>query len=65
MPKEIFEEEEFLKIAKNFATECRIKKSGDVVKLKLRTPKHLYTFKTDSVKAETLLREIEIEKIEL
>ena len=65
MPKEIFNEEEFLKIAKELAIECRIKKSGDNVKLKLRTPKHLYTYKTDTTKAESLISQIEIEKIEL
>jgi len=64
MPKEIFSEEEFLNIAKS-ATECRIKKTGDIVKLKLRTPKHLYTYKTDTTKAESLISQIEIEKIEL
>ncbi len=65
MPKEIFDEEEFLNIAKSLAVECRIKKSGDKVKLKLRTPKHLYTYKTETSKAESLLNQIEIEKIEL
>ncbi len=65
MPKEIFSEEEFLNIAKTLAVECRIKKSGDNVKLKLRTPKHLYTYKTETRKAESLLSQIEIEKIEL
>ena len=65
MPKEIFKEEEFLNIAKSLAVECRIKKSGDKVKLKLRTPKHLYTYKTETSKAESLLSQIEIEKIEL
>ena len=65
MPKEIFTEEEFLNIAKSLAVECRIKKSGDAVKLKLRTPKHLYTYKIETSKAESLLSQIEIEKIEL
>ncbi len=65
MPKEIFNEEKFLEIAKSLAIECRIKKTGDIVKLKLRTPKHLYTYKTETSKAESLLSQIEIEKIEL
>jgi hypothetical protein len=65
MPVEIFSEKEFLEIAKDRATLCRIKKVKDVVKLKLRTPKHLYTFKTTPEKAEALLKEIEIEQVEL
>ncbi len=65
MPKEIFDEAEFLNIAQNSADLCRIKKSKDIVKLKLRTPKHLYTFKTTPAKAEELLKQIEIEQVEL
>ena len=65
MPIEIKDEDEFLKIAKEKASECRIKKVKDVVKLKLRTPKHLYTLKTTPARAEALLKQIEIERIEL
>ena len=65
MPVEIFEEAEFIKIAQESADLCRIKKSKDVVKLKLRTPKHLFTFKTTPAKAEELLKQIEIEQVEL
>lgn len=65
MPEEIYEEEKFLEIAKSRAIECRIKKVGDSVKLKLRTPSKLYTYKTDSAKAEALLKQIEVEQIEL
>ena len=65
MPKQIFDEKEFLEIAQTRASECRIKRTKDAVKLKLRTPKHLYTFKTTPEKAEALLKEIEIEQVEL
>jgi len=65
MPKEITDEDKFLKIAKSIANLCRIKKSDDCVKLKLRTPKHLYTFKTTPAKAEELLSQVEIEQVEL
>ena len=65
MPEEILDEAKFLEIAKNRALECRIKKSGDSVKLKLRTSSKLFTFKTDSVTAEKLLKQIEVEHIEL
>lgn len=66
MPKEITDEKEFIELAKSRASVCRIKKlKKDVVKLKLRTPKTLYTFKTTSGKAEELLKNLEIEKVEL
>ncbi|MHA1675361.1 MAG: hypothetical protein ACTSYI_17250 [Promethearchaeota archaeon] len=65
MPEEIFDEAKFLEIAQNRALECRIKKSGDTVKLKLRTPSKLFTFKTDSATAESLLKQIEVEQIEM
>ena len=64
MPVEITNEKEFLDIAK-IATLCRIKKSKDTVKLKLRTPKHLFTFKTTPDRAEVLLKDIEIPQVEL
>jgi hypothetical protein len=66
MPKEITDEKEFIEIAKSRATVCRIKKlKNDVVKLKLRTPKTLFTFKTTAAKAEEMLKTLEIEKVEL
>ena len=65
MPKQIFDEKEFLEIAQTRASECRIKRTKTAVKLKLRTPKHLYVFKTTPEKGEVLLREIEIQQIEL
>ena len=48
MPREIKTEEEFLEIVER-ASECRVKRLRDSVKLKLRTPGYLYTFKTDQV----------------
>jgi hypothetical protein len=65
MPEEINDVEKFIEIAQTRAYECRIKKSGDMVKLKLRTPSKLYTMKTDSLQAEDILKRIEIEQIEL
>jgi len=58
MPKEIKDQKEFLEIAP-IAIECRVKRTGDVVKLKLRTRRALYTFKTDPKTAEQLLKAIE------
>ncbi|MFX1276153.1 MAG: hypothetical protein ACFFBP_01815 [Promethearchaeota archaeon] len=64
MPREIFEEEKFLELAE-YAVHCRVKSTKDVVKLKLRTKKILYTYKTDPASAERLLKNISCEIIEL
>jgi hypothetical protein len=42
-----------------------VKRKGDVVKLKLRTKKVLYTFKTSPELAEALLGQISCDVIEL
>ncbi len=57
MPVEIFNEDEFLEIAKR-AKECRVKRSGNSVKLKLRTSSKLYTYKTTPEKAENLIKKL-------
>jgi large subunit ribosomal protein L38e len=64
VPREIFDEEKFLELSE-FAIHCRVKRLKDLVKLKLRTKKILYTYKTDPVTAERLLRNITCDIIEL
>ena len=64
MPREIVDEEKFLEISE-FAIHCRVKRLKEIVKLKLRTKKILYTYKTDPVSAERLLRNISCDIIEL
>jgi large subunit ribosomal protein L38e len=64
MPREIFDEGKFLEISE-FAIHCRVKRLKEVVKLKLRTKKILYTYKTDPASAERLLRNISCDIIEL
>jgi len=64
MPREIETEEEFLELVKR-ASECRVKRLKDVVKLKLRTPRYLYTFKCDPATAEQLLGGLKIPIVEL
>ena len=64
MPKEILDEEKFLELAE-FAIHCRVKRVKDVVKLKLRTKKILYTYKTDPITADRLVRGLSCEIIEL
>ncbi len=64
MPREIFDENKFLEISE-YAVHCRVKRLKEVVKLKLRTKKILYTYKTDPASAERLLRNIGCDIIEL
>jgi hypothetical protein len=64
MPIEIFEDKEFLEISQK-ADSCRVKRSGDIVLLKLRTKRYLYVLKTTPQKADTLTKQINIEIIEL
>ena len=64
MPKEIYDEEKFLELAE-FAIHCRVKRVKDEVKLKLRTKKILYTFKTDPVTADRIVRGLSCDIIEL
>jgi large subunit ribosomal protein L38e len=64
VPREIFNENKFLEISE-YAIHCRVKRLKEAVKLKLRTKKILYTYKTDPTTAERLLRNITCEIIEL
>lgn len=64
MPKEIKSSDQFLELAE-FAIHCRVKRIKDIVKLKLRTKKYLYTFKTDPNTADRLLSNLKCDIIEL
>jgi hypothetical protein len=59
LPKEFSEEEidDFIKLSKE-ATECRVRRIGDVVKLKLRTSRYLYTLKLKPDKAEDIVKNL-------
>ena len=64
MPREIFDEDKFLEIAE-FSVHCRVKRLKKVVKLKLRTKKILFTYICDPATAESLLKRISCDVIEL
>ncbi|MCW4033693.1 MAG: 60S ribosomal protein L38 [Candidatus Bathyarchaeota archaeon] len=64
MPKQITDVKGFILLSNN-AIECRIKRSEKFIKLKLRTPKELYTLKLDAKKSDDVLNKIKCEKIEL
>ncbi|MBS7607080.1 50S ribosomal protein L38e [Candidatus Bathyarchaeota archaeon] len=60
MPTEIFDIEKFIELSEK-ARYCIIKRLKDTVKLKLRTPKMLYTLKVDPAKAEEIIKQIKCE----
>jgi len=64
MPIEIKNENDFIELSK-VSKHCRVKRLKDIVKLKLRTNKYLYTFKTTPQKAEELVKKINCQVIEL
>ena len=60
MPVEIFDVDEFIKIAER-AEYCNIKRLDREVKLKLRTPKTLFTIKVNPTKAEEIVKKLSCE----
>lgn len=64
MPKSIEDTEEFLQLSER-ASYCAVKRLPRIVKLKLRTPRILYTLKTDPSKAEEIIKKLQCEIKEL
>jgi len=60
MPAEVTEVERFVQLSER-ASYCAIKRLPKTVKLKLRTPKLLYTLKTDPSKAEEIIKKLSCE----
>jgi hypothetical protein len=60
MPSEIFDAERFVEISGR-ADYCVVKRLRDVVKLKLRTSKRLYTLKVEPTKAEEIIKKLQCE----
>lgn len=62
MPAEIFDIKKFVDLSEK-AEYCIVKrlKKENIVKLKLRTPKMLYTLKVDPAKVEEILKQIKCE----
>ncbi len=62
MPKELKSSEQFQKLMPR-AVELRVVRDKEFVKLKLRTPEFLYTFKTNEEEADDIIKnakEIEV-----
>jgi len=64
MPVEIMDVDLFMKLAEK-AEICRVLRHGDEVKLKLRTPRKLYTMRMESPRAEELLKNLKCKVVEL
>lgn len=60
MPSEIFDLEEFVEISER-AEYCAVKRLKDIVKLKLRTARRLYTLKAEPTKAEEIIKKLQCE----
>ncbi|MEM2970814.1 MAG: 50S ribosomal protein L38e [Candidatus Bathyarchaeia archaeon] len=60
MPSEIFDIGKFVEISGR-ADYCLVKRLRDVVKLKLRTSKRLYTLKVEPAKAEEIIKKLQCE----
>jgi len=60
MPTEIFDLDKFVEISER-AEYCAVKRLKDIVKLKLRTPRMLYTLKVEPSKAEEVIKKLRCE----
>ena len=60
MPEEIYDADKFVKAADR-AEYCAIKRLRKTVKLKLRTPKKLYTIKVEPTRAEEIIKKLRCE----
>ncbi len=63
MPKQIYDVDKFLEMTED-AEECRVKRSADQVKLKLRTKGYLYTLIVEPQKAEEILEQVKCQVVE-
>jgi len=60
MPEEIFDVDKFIEISER-AEYCNIKRLKRMVKLKLRTPRKLFTLKINPTKAEEVVKKLHCE----
>lgn len=64
MPIELFDVDSFLSLSEK-AKECRVARSGDLVKLKLRTKRRLYTLKIPASEASQVLSKVKCSVVEI
>jgi Ribosomal L38e protein family len=63
MPKELRSKADFEKLLES-ATEVRVSRDGDNAKVKLRTVDALYTLKTTSEEADSMIKGIKVPVVE-
>lgn len=64
MPTEVFDKDEFMELSEK-ATECRIKRNPDNVKLKLSTSRRLYTIKLEPRDEEEVISKLRCPTVEI
>jgi hypothetical protein len=64
LPSEVMNTDEFIGLSES-ALECRVKRSQEIVKLKLRTPSRLYTHKVKVERADDVIRRLKCEIVEV
>ncbi|MGH7909694.1 MAG: hypothetical protein ACRENW_07590 [Thermodesulfobacteriota bacterium] len=64
MPKQLFDKDEFLKMADD-AIDCLVVRRKDKVKLKVRRSRMMYIYVTNESEADELLKSIKVNTIEL
>lgn len=60
VPAEITDTDKFVAMSE-LADYCAVKRLKDIVKLKLRTAKKLYTLKVEPLKAEEIIKKLQCE----
>ncbi len=64
MPEEVFDVDRFVQLSDR-AEYCAVKRLKKVVKLKLRTPRKLFTLKVDPGMAEGVVKRLRCEIVEV
>jgi ferritin-like protein len=60
MPSEIMDVDKFVELS-GHAQFCAVKRLKDVVKMKIRTSRQLYTLKVQPLKAEEVIKKLQCE----
>jgi hypothetical protein len=64
LPTEVFDKDEFMELSEK-ATECRIKRNPDNVKLKLKTSRRLYTLKLEPGDEDEVISKLRCPTVEI
>lgn len=64
MPTEVFDKDEFMALSEK-ATECRVKRNPNNVKLKLSTSRRLYTIKLEPGDEDEVISKLSCPTVEI